>query len=136
GAARRHAAHAPNWESEDVASAPVSSPAEIPSPAPITIVPPPVSPTNKLAQTWVALNLWCKENGLPAPSQLAVAPMPVYALHSESGALILHARNQSAQWDGLEFRLGFAPQMINGEPYVHALDLQKTIQPLLLGCEL
>jgi N-acetylmuramoyl-L-alanine amidase len=62
--------------------------------------------------------------------------MPVYALHSESGALILHPRNQSAQWDGLEFRLGFAPQMINGEPYVHALDLQKTIQPLLLGCEI
>jgi N-acetylmuramoyl-L-alanine amidase len=38
-----------------------------------------------------------------------------------------------ARWDGLEVQLGFAPQMINGQPYVHTLDLHKTIQPLLEG---
>ncbi len=36
-----------------------------------------------------------------------------------------------AQWDGLELRLGFAPQLIDDQPYVHALDLGKTILPLL-----
>jgi N-acetylmuramoyl-L-alanine amidase len=33
----------------------------------------------------------------------------------------------------LEIRLGFEPQLIGGEPYVHTLDLQKTLIPLLSG---
>jgi N-acetylmuramoyl-L-alanine amidase len=36
-----------------------------------------------------------------------------------------------ARWNGLELRLGFAPQQINYQPCVHSLDLDKTIQPLL-----
>jgi N-acetylmuramoyl-L-alanine amidase len=31
----------------------------------------------------------------------------------------------------LELRLGFAPQMVNGELYLRALDLEKTIKPIL-----
>ena len=40
---------------------------------------------------------------------------------------------QLAHWDGLECWLGFAPQMIEGQPCVHALDLKKTLQPLVGG---
>lgn len=58
---------------------------------------------------------------------------PAYALRSGNGTLTLRAGSVLARWDGLEVQLGFAPQMINGQPYVHALDLQKTIQPLLEG---
>jgi N-acetylmuramoyl-L-alanine amidase len=35
--------------------------------------------------------------------------------------------------DGLELQLGFAPQLIDTQPFVHALDLGKTIEPLLSG---
>ena len=31
----------------------------------------------------------------------------------------------------MELRLGFAPQLIDGQPYLHTLDLNKTVQPLL-----
>ncbi len=33
--------------------------------------------------------------------------------------------SQSAYWNGLEYRLGFAPQLIDGHPFVHALDVRK-----------
>ncbi len=36
-----------------------------------------------------------------------------------------------AQWEGVELRLGFAPQLIDEQPFVHSLDLAKTILPLL-----
>ncbi|HEY5910801.1 MAG TPA: N-acetylmuramoyl-L-alanine amidase [Verrucomicrobiae bacterium] len=47
--------------------------------------------------------------------------------------MVMHPGTLLAQWDGLEVRLGFAPQLIDEQPYVHALDLQKTILPLLNG---
>jgi len=70
---------------------------------------------------------------LATPAHLATAPSPTYALQSTNGALVLRIGSQLAQWDGLELRLGFAPQLIDGQPYVHALDLDKTIRPLLQG---
>ena len=36
-----------------------------------------------------------------------------------------------ADWDGLELHLGFEPQLINGLPFVHFLDLKKNIEPLI-----
>ena len=77
------------------------------------------------------LDRWCKASGLEAASRLAVVPLPTYALHGSNGELILRAGSQSADWTGLDLRLGFAPQSINGQPFVHALDLRKTIEPLL-----
>jgi N-acetylmuramoyl-L-alanine amidase len=54
-------------------------------------------------------------------------------LHSGNGTFILRAGSQLARWDGLEVHLGFAPQCIDHQPYLHALDLQKTVLPLLDG---
>src|SRR5262249_42500788 len=50
-----------------------------------------------------------------------------------NGVTVLSAGSVIAHWDGLELRLGFAPQLINGDFYVHGLDLRKTFQPLLQG---
>jgi N-acetylmuramoyl-L-alanine amidase len=58
---------------------------------------------------------------------------PAYSLQSTSGVFTVHTGSLLARWDGLEVRLGFAPQIIDGQPYVHALDLTKTLQPLLQG---
>jgi len=33
----------------------------------------------------------------------------------------------------MELRLGFAPQMIDNQIFVNALDLRKTVQPLLIA---
>ncbi|HWV98073.1 MAG TPA: N-acetylmuramoyl-L-alanine amidase [Candidatus Acidoferrum sp.] len=64
---------------------------------------------------------------------MASAQSPTFALCSGNGVLVLRAGSLLVRWDGLEVQLGFAPLMINGQPYAHALDLQKTIQPLLEG---
>lgn len=90
----------------------------------------------KLAQTWVAIERWSRANALCSASQLSGRPAPTYSLQSTNGVLVLRTGSQLAQWDGMEVRLGFAPQLIDGQPYVHTLDLNKTILPLLQGEEI
>jgi N-acetylmuramoyl-L-alanine amidase len=70
---------------------------------------------------------------VPAPCQVAVGPSPAYALSTTNGTFVLRIGMRTAYWDGLEFQLGFAPQMAAGQPFVHALDLEKTLQPLVGG---
>ena len=65
--------------------------------------------------------------------QVAPAPLASYSLHSGKGVFSLRPGSQIAQWDGLELHLGFAPQLIDGQPYMHQLDLNKTVHPLLAG---
>jgi N-acetylmuramoyl-L-alanine amidase len=60
-------------------------------------------------------------------------PLASYSLQSSNGVFILRPGSQIAQWDGMELHLGFAPQLIDGQPYMHHLDLNKTVQPLLAG---
>ena len=135
----RQFVHAPDWQSEDAEpaampvtrAAPTSVPQEKPLPTPAISQPALASPIKSSAETWLCLNRWCKENGYAAPTCLGLSPLPTYAIAAPKGALVIHAKNQSAQWAGLELRLSFAPQMINGEPYVHTLDLQKTFKPIL-----
>jgi N-acetylmuramoyl-L-alanine amidase len=60
-------------------------------------------------------------------------PLLGYALSATNGAFILRPGSQVAHWDGVEVRLGFAPQMMGGQPHVHVLDVRKTLEPLLTG---
>jgi len=126
---------APHWGTADKATAPVTSVAPVapPTPAPIP-APPAISPaTNQFTETWISLGRWCRANGLAAPCPLASAPVPGYVLTTTNGVLVLRSGSQVAHWDGLDVRLAFGPQITDGQPYVHTLDLKKTIQPLVLG---
>jgi N-acetylmuramoyl-L-alanine amidase len=67
---------------------------------------------------------------------LGLTPSPGYALSTTNGVFALRIGLQSASWDGMEVRLGFAPQMLEGQPVVHTLDLKKTLKPLLCGATL
>ena len=137
----RQFVQAHDWQSEDAlptpvpitrAAVPTNAPPDKPQPKPSISQPAAPVPTKARTETsWVALNRWCRENGYAAPTCLGLAPLPNYAIAAPKGPLIIHAKNQSAQWAGLELRLAFAPVMINGEPYIHALDLEKTIKPIL-----
>ena len=91
--------------------------------------PPPTQPTD----TWAPLPRWCRNNGFGAPNRLTAASLPSYAISSTNGSFVLRPGTRIADWDGVEIRLGFAPQLIDGQPYVHTLDLNKTIAPLLHG---
>ena len=136
---------APHWETAGRTSAPVTptgsvapaAPATPPTPAPLPVpvlAAPTIPPvTNQFTETWISLSRWCKANGLSMPCLLASTPAPGYALTTTNGVLELRIGSQVAHWDGLEVRLAFAPQIMEGQPHVHTLDLNKTVQPLVLG---
>ena len=144
GTARRDATRALDWENPDVAAAPTQvPPAAYIAPPPASAPPTPApgqSPGNIPAPApnlptsgWISLRSWSQANGLPAPSRLTSGPAPIYGLRNGHGQFMLQAGSTLAHWDGVELHLGFAPQMIGGEPYLQALDLRKTLQPLFLG---
>lgn len=136
---RSYTYHVPDWEQL------AAPPAEGAVPPPSTIAPqsPPTASTpasqaapakvRESLPTWVALPSWCRTHGFPAPARLASSSPGIYEIRSPSGVLLLRAGSQIILWNGVELHLGFAPQLTDGQPYIHALDLNKTIHPLLDG---
>jgi N-acetylmuramoyl-L-alanine amidase len=96
--------------------------------APPPVVPP--SPTN-YADTWVPLSRWSRENQLGILTRISPLPSPAFALNTSNGVLIVQVNSLVARWNGLEFHLGFKPQWIGDQPFVHVLDLRKNIEPLV-----
>ena len=124
-----------NWERDGVVAAPAAPIAlAVPlAPEPVITPPAPSLPTNQPAETWISLSRWCKVNGLAAPCLVGQPPATAYALSTPGGGLVLRPGSQVAYWDGLDVRLGFAPQMMSGQPFVHMLDVKKTLEPLARG---
>ena len=60
-------------------------------------------------------------------------PVAAYSISSKNGVVVLEIGSREATWNGVQFTLGFAPQIIDGEIYLHGLDLEKNLEPLL--CE-
>jgi len=80
-----------------------------------------------------SLNRWAAESKISGPQLLSRAPVEAYAVKSENGTLVLDIGSREATWNGAEVNLGFAPQFIDDQVFVHGLDLQKTLVPLLFG---
>ena len=93
----------------------------VPKPAPAPVV------------TWTSLNRWAAEHKLGAPNVLSRTPVTTYAVGSSNGVMVLAIGSLGATWNGIEINLGFAPEFIDGEVFLHGLDLQKNLEPLL--CE-
>jgi N-acetylmuramoyl-L-alanine amidase len=142
--ASRRASVPPEWQNPEFSTAPAPAtpePAAPPVPAPTPVAPTPAppspaAPTNEVTETWVPLYRWCKANGINPPCSLGQTPAPGYALSTSNGVFALRIGMQSGSWEGMEVRLGFAPQMLEGQPVVHRLDLKKTLRPLLCGAAL
>jgi N-acetylmuramoyl-L-alanine amidase len=115
----------PAMETEHVTEAPVIAP----PPTNAEIIPPAV--TNHLTASWVPLKRWADENKAGPLQRISAGETPTFALKAANGLLILRAYDQVAYWNGMEFHLGFAPQMANGQPLLHSFDLAKNIVPLL-----
>ena len=136
----KRAERVPDWESPTVVTQAVRLPTPQGAPSATNRTDqPPVSRAagagqrarDEFPETWIALERWCKATGHAAPTRLSTKSAIAYGLETSSGTFVLRASSQSAQWDGAELRMGFAPQWINGQLFVHRLDLQKTIQPLI-----
>ena len=122
---------------------------EFPTPAAVTPTPPVprraepeaprivVAPANpaessyEFAGTWVSLESWSQTNGLGSVSHAVTKSGNNYYLRASSGTLGISIGSQLAYWKGTQFWLGFGPQLINGRPYLHKLDVRKNVLPLL-----
>jgi N-acetylmuramoyl-L-alanine amidase len=111
-------------EMEHITDAPALAPP--PVTAPVTSV-----PINRLANMWIPVKRWSEENKIGPLQRLSSGTVPTFALKSANGLLIFRAYDLVAYWNGMELHLGFAPQIVNGEPTLHSLDITKNIQPLL-----
>ncbi len=117
---------------QNLVVAPALPPKTIPSPAPVP-APAPAAPTNhfNLNETWISLERWSEAFGFGTPQRIATDTALVYSFAHTNGGMAIKIGSQSAWWEGLEFRLGFAPIMINDHPFVHSLDVRKNLMPLL-----
>jgi len=79
---------------------------------------------------WVLLEKFAAESGIGAPQRTVVANASRYLIPTRNGPLLLTIGNKLARWNGVNVWLGFAPQVLRGKPYIHALDAEKTLQPL------
>jgi N-acetylmuramoyl-L-alanine amidase len=133
GSAKRHAA---NEYPTDWDLLPKEQPPPPPPPvvvAPSSEITPPPAPITAPETKWVSLNRWSEARKLGALRRVSVSPRESYALSATNGELVVTAGSLAAYWKGLDVRLGFPPQMIDGKIFVHALDAQKNIEPLLRG---
>ncbi|HEY5345648.1 MAG TPA: N-acetylmuramoyl-L-alanine amidase [Verrucomicrobiae bacterium] len=108
----------------------IPAPAIHPIPSPQKISPP------ASILTWTSLERWATENKLAAPRKVPDSPVVSYAVNSPRGKMILEIGSREATWNGLEMHLGFAPEIIDDQIFVHGLDLQKNLEPLLLDAPL
>jgi N-acetylmuramoyl-L-alanine amidase len=123
-----------NWTNPASAKlfAPQSSKLVAPSVSTVSINKPPVSVSNPApVTTWTALNRWAAAHNTGAPHRLPDLPVTSYALGSKNGVMVLSIGSLGATWNGIEINLGFTPQFIDGEVFLHGLDLQKNLDPLL-----
>lgn len=103
-----------------------------------TLAPPPGAtpeafhlPASRITNGWVALRKWSDDHNAGPIQRLSTGTVPSFALKMANGLLIIRAYDQVAYWNGMEFHLGFAPQLVNGQPMLHSLDIIKNIEPLL-----
>ena len=97
---------------------------------PSTAVP---SPMSAAMMTWIPLNNWSAQYGIGKPRLLSNMPVTTYAIGSPNGVMVLEIGSREATWNGTGIHLGFAPEFIDDQVFVHGLDLQKNLEPLL--CE-
>jgi N-acetylmuramoyl-L-alanine amidase len=119
-----------------IAPTPVVSPPATPAIAttPLLVQPPPRPPKKTPANwgnNWVSLENWREYNDLSSLTRSGDSAQPTYRWQAANGTFSVKIGTRVAHYNGLECWLGFAPQMIGGTPYVHGLDAQKTLQPLM-----
>ena len=81
--------------------------------------------------TFTSLNRWAAEKKLNPPGLISRSPVVAYAVSSAKGVMVLAIGSREAAWNGVTLHLGYAPEIIDGEVFVHSLDLQKSLEPFL-----
>jgi N-acetylmuramoyl-L-alanine amidase len=131
------------WSLPNLAPAPGATNRSKPTNAPIKVVVVPATRSNvppqkisapaPAALTWTSLNQWAAENKLAPPRRVTESPVASYAITSPAGTMIFEIGSREASWRGIEIHLGFPPEVIDNQIFIHGLDLRKNLEPLLTG---
>jgi len=108
---------------------PEPTPVAIAPPQPASATPPPAWPSNWV-NAWIPLESWSQFNGIEKPRRLNGGFEATYQLLTSNGTMSIRMGSQTLRFGGVDFWLGFAPRLIQGLPYIHAVDARKTLQPL------
>ncbi len=73
---------------------------------------------------------WAAASNLTPPRASTYGTTSRYAVVTPRGTCLLTIGSRQAQWAGTSIWLGFTPQIIGGQPHVHAIDVEKTLDPL------
>jgi N-acetylmuramoyl-L-alanine amidase len=106
-----------------------------PSVAAVAPPPPALAPAqpawpSNWVNAWIPLESWSQFNGIEKPRRLNGGLEATYQLLTSNGTMSIQMGSQTLRFGGIDFWLGFAPRLIQGLPYVHAVDARKTMQPL------
>lgn len=133
----------PDWSTNGVAAKPVLPPRTQPIPLAVkTNLPAVILHTNPPSAvvarpqpilTWTSLDRWAAENKVGPVRRLSGGPTTRYFIDAKNGLLVLEIGSREAIWHGMQFHLGFAPEIIDNQVFVHGLDVQKNLVPLMLG---
>jgi N-acetylmuramoyl-L-alanine amidase len=77
---------------------------------------------------WVLLTDWAAAYRLSRPRELSGER---YLVETPRGSAILQPGSQILRWNGTTVWLGYAPRYLRGQPCLHWLDVDKTLDPLL-----
>lgn len=102
----------------------VDLPGYTPTNAPVT------PPVTAFGRGWIPLTAWTERCQLGPPERIAAGGAVAWRIATKTGWCKLTAGTRLAQWNGVTLWLGFAPQLIQGVPHIHALDAQRTLLPL------
>jgi N-acetylmuramoyl-L-alanine amidase len=132
----------PDWSIEDETTPPPSMPV-VPPPVQLNtnaVVSKPPSPPQRTVsepeefrETWISLSRWSQRKGFESPSRSTLNGLPAYSIRTVHGSFTVQPGNSVAEWEGIQVDLGYPPQLIDSQPYLHVLDVRKTIAPLLTG---
>lgn len=124
-------------------AAPITNPTPVIKPVPPVVAATNLPPTNPAPvvkpapiQTWTSLNRWAAASQLTSPRKLSNSPLMTYSVTSKHGTLVLAIGSREATWNNVEIHLGYAPELADNQVFVHSVDLQKNVEPLLLGFSL
>jgi N-acetylmuramoyl-L-alanine amidase len=80
---------------------------------------------------WVDFERWTHTNGVGQVNVLTSGSQPKFELVAPVGRLDFVTGSQFAKWNGLNFMLGYAPQVVAHEISVNGMDIQKSVLPLI-----
>ena len=83
------------------------------------------------AKPWAPIEEWFSLHGAGKALPVLAGATPAYQVQTEAGLFTFKVGTRLAQCNGLDYWLGFAPQLIGGMLHLHTLDTLKNIQPLL-----